>query len=107
MICKIDFPPDINRPRVLHVTTVPQSLQFLLGHVAHAKERGIDVHALSSPGEWLDRFVQQTGVEVHPVTMSRRITPRADLGALWNIIRVMKRLRPDIVHGHTPKGGLL
>src|SRR5262249_8518494 len=38
-------------PRVLHVTTVPLTLPFLAGHVAHAKREGFEVHALSSPGE--------------------------------------------------------
>ena len=39
------------KPRLLHVTTVPMTLCFVAGHVAHAKRRAFDVHALSSPGE--------------------------------------------------------
>jgi glycosyltransferase involved in cell wall biosynthesis len=93
--------------RLMHVTTVPQTLQFLVGHVAYAKERGVEVHALSSSGDWLDRFAHETEVEVHAVEMARRITPLRDLAALGRIIRVMRRVRPTIVHGHTPKGGLL
>ena len=94
-------------PKVLHVTTVPLTLHFLAGHVVHAKSRGFEVHALSSPGERLDAFGRDMQIEVHPAAMSRRMTPLADLAALWRIVRVIRHVRPTIVDGHTPKGGLL
>ena len=97
----------VERPRLLHVTTVPQTLRFLGGHVEHAKSQGWEVHALSSPGPLLDAFGQQTQIEVHAVPMSRRITPLRDLAALARIVAVMQRVRPTIVDGHTPKGALL
>jgi glycosyltransferase involved in cell wall biosynthesis len=92
---------------VLHVTTVPVTLRFLAGHVAYAKSKGVKVHALSSPGEPLDEFARDMRIDVHPTMMPRRITPLGDLAALWLIARVMRRVRPTIVDGHTPKGGLL
>jgi glycosyltransferase involved in cell wall biosynthesis len=93
--------------RVLHVTTVPMTLRFLAGHVAHAKSKGFEVHALSSPGEALDECARGMQIEVHAAVMSRRITPLADLAALWRIVRVIRHVRPTIVDAHTPKGGLL
>src|SRR5207249_3332864 len=80
---------------------------FLKGHVAYAQEHGVDVHVLSSPGEKLDNFARKQGARTHAVPMSRRITPFKDLLALWRIIRVLRRVRPHVVDGHTPKGGLL
>jgi hypothetical protein len=32
--------------RLLHVTTVPTTLSFLAGHVAHAKSKGFEVDVL-------------------------------------------------------------
>jgi glycosyltransferase involved in cell wall biosynthesis len=95
------------KPRLLHVTTVPMTLAFVAGHVAHARSRGFEVHVLSSPGEALDRFARDLLVEAHAVPMPRRITPLADLVALGRMVRVMRRVRPTIVDAHTPKGGLL
>jgi len=95
------------KPRLLHVTTVPMTLCFVAGHVAHGKSRGFDVHVLSSPGEALDEFARDLQVEAHAVPMARRIAPLSDLAALWGIVRVMRRVRPTIVDAHTPKGGLL
>jgi len=93
--------------RVLHVTTVPGTLRFLAGHVAHAKSKGFEVHALSSPGRALDEFARDMQIDVHPTLMPRHIAPLADLGAVWRIVRVIRHVRPTIVDGHTPKGGLL
>jgi glycosyltransferase involved in cell wall biosynthesis len=39
--------------------------------------------------------------------MARRIAPWHDLASLWHLVRLLRRLRPRIVHSHTPKGGLL
>src|SRR5262245_33863731 len=95
------------RPKLVHITTVPQTLAFLRGQVASMKARGFDVAAVSSPGPELEAFGRSEGIEVHPVTMPRRITPFGDLLALFRLVRLFRRIRPDLVHGHTPKGGLL
>jgi lipopolysaccharide/colanic/teichoic acid biosynthesis glycosyltransferase/glycosyltransferase involved in cell wall biosynthesis len=99
--------PDHRTPVLLHVTTVPQSLGFLRQQVRYMRSKGLDVHVLSSPGESLERFAAEQQVVAHAVSMSRRITPWRDLVALWRLVRVLRRVRPHIVHGHTPKGGLL
>jgi len=39
--------------------------------------------------------------------LSRAIMPWSDAAALWNIYRVLRRERPDIVHTHTAKAGTL
>ena len=83
------------------------SLVFLRGQVGYMKGRGFDVHALSSPGPELKAFGEKEGVEVSAVEMPRRITPLLDLRAVAAIVREMRRIRPVIVHAHTPKGGLL
>jgi len=39
--------------------------------------------------------------------MSRTITPTDDLYALYRLCALFRTLKPDIVHSHTPKAGLL
>jgi glycosyltransferase involved in cell wall biosynthesis len=87
--------------------TIPMSLSFLRGQVDVMRERGFDVHAIASPGEELDAFGEQYRVRVHAVEMKRRISPLHDLSAVVKLIRVLRKVRPHIVHAHTPKGGLL
>lgn len=71
------------------------------------KMRGIKVHGFSSPGDYLHTFAASEGIDVDAVEMPRRITPLQDLVALFGIWQAFRRLRPQIVHAHTPKGGLL
>lgn len=103
-----DTTRSIARPvRLVHVTTVALALGFLRGQVRYMKARGLDVRAVSSPGEGLAEFEASEGVAVHPISMLRRITPARDLVALGRLVRHFSTVRPHIVHAHTPKGGLL
>jgi glycosyltransferase involved in cell wall biosynthesis len=47
------------------------------------------------------------GIGVHVVPMRRRIAPLADLLALARLVRLLRRLRPDVVHTHSSKAGFL
>ncbi len=93
--------------KLVHVTTVPDSFIFLTGQVGYMKERGFDIHGLSSSGESLLRFAERENVSVHAVEMPRRISPFRDVVSLVKMLNLLRRIRPHIVHAHTPKGGLL
>jgi len=93
--------------KLLHVTTVPQSLRLLTGQAGYMRSRGIDTSAVSSPGDALQAHSASEAVPVCAVAMSRRITPLADLTALVRLWRHLRKIRPEIVHSHTPKAGLL
>ncbi|ORJ55878.1 glycosyltransferase family 4 protein [Geothermobacter hydrogeniphilus] len=94
--------------KLLHVATVAQSLYYFLdGQARYMQEQGANVHCVSSPGELLELFSEREDVPVHGIEMARAISPFKDLVSLWRLCRLIKELRPDIVHAHTPKGGLL
>src|SRR5258706_3347905 len=97
--------------RVVQITTVPESLVgFLRGVLGYLRARDVEVTAISSPGDHLETFRRSNahhGVDVIAIEMNRKITPVADLGALARLIGALVRIRPTIVHAHTPKGGLL
>jgi glycosyltransferase involved in cell wall biosynthesis len=83
------------------------TLGFLIGQATYMQRRGFEVIAVSSPGEDLDRFSRSERVETYGVEMARRITPWQDVLAVYRIYQHFRHLKPRIVHGHTPKGGLL
>ena len=62
---------------------------------------------MCSPGPELDRFCSRESVQAHALTVGRQITPLRDLRTLWQMWKVFRRVRPQIVHAHTPKAGLL
>jgi glycosyltransferase involved in cell wall biosynthesis len=92
---------------LVHVATVPDSLVFLAGQPPFMRARGIETAVITSPGAALDEFGRREGVRTFGVPMARAITPAADATALHALVRILRSLRPDIVHAHTPKGGLL
>lgn len=100
-------PAPVDHGPIVHVTTVPVTLHFLTGQASFIGRHGFAVHAISSPGAHLASFAHKERVRVHSVAMTRRITPLRDLRALWDMVRELRRIRPRIVHAHTPKGGLL
>jgi glycosyltransferase involved in cell wall biosynthesis len=95
------------RVRVAHVTTVPLTLHFLRGQVGFMRDAGFAIHAISSPGPELSAFGTEQRVPVHAVAMTRQLTPLRDLRAVLEVWRALRRIRPDVVHAHTPKGGLV
>jgi glycosyltransferase involved in cell wall biosynthesis len=92
---------------VLHVLTVPDSLVFLEGQVAFMRERGWTMTVVTSPGTALDAFGQRHGVDVHAISMPRKVSPAKDAKSLAQLSAFIRKTKPDLVHAHTPKGGLL
>lgn len=93
--------------RLLYVTTIPLTFIFLNGHIAYMKKQHFHVSALSTPGPGLSKVGEAHEIPVYGVRMERRFSPAHDLVALIQIILVLLRVQPHIVHSHTPKGGLL
>ncbi len=53
-------------------------------------------------------YAEQRGV--HPVIipeLGRELHPIRDLVTLWKVYRLLRRLKPDVVHTHTAKAGFL
>src|SRR6186997_2544635 len=92
---------------IVYVVTVPQSLTLLRGQLKHMRRRGMSAYVITSPGPEVAPFEAREGVPVHAVDMQRRVTPLLDLLAIWEIWRLLRRLRPAVVNASTPKGGLL
>jgi glycosyltransferase involved in cell wall biosynthesis len=50
---------------------------------------------------------QSRGIVVHPVRMVRRPDPLADAAAVHRLAAILRDVRPDRVHAHSTKAGLL
>lgn len=97
----------IPKPIIIQVFTVPQSLPFIEGQPAFLAQQGYEVHVVSAGGKTAADFAAQQRVRHHIVPFTRHITPVRDLHCLLKTYRLFRRLRPDIVHGNTPKAGLI
>ncbi|GAA0880191.1 glycosyltransferase [Algoriphagus jejuensis] len=95
-------------PKLIRITTVPISLKLLLaGQMKYAKEQGWEVIMVSADGREVDQVIKSEGVRHEIVPFTRKITPIADLKCIWLLFKLFKSEKPDIVHTHTPKAGLL
>ncbi len=95
-------------PKLIRITTVPLSLKLLLtGQMKFMKDRGWDVLMVSADGREVQQVVKSEGCRHEVIPFTRKITPIQDIISLWKLYRLIKREKPDIVHTHTPKAGLL
>jgi lipopolysaccharide/colanic/teichoic acid biosynthesis glycosyltransferase len=98
----------LSGPRVVLLTTSAAALWvFFRDQAKFLVGRGFDVCAVSAPGPELERFEQYSGCKVLSLNMERSITPHRDALSVIRLICLLRRLRPDILHTHTPKAGIL
>ena len=93
--------------KIIRASTIPQSLNTFCKGVLKELSQDYEVVALASPGPALDEVAQREGVRVIAVPMERHISLVKDLKSLWQMWRVMRLERPDMVHSITPKAGLI
>jgi glycosyltransferase involved in cell wall biosynthesis len=98
---------DGRSPRLLCAVTASVSAGFYRGRLAYLKQRGYDVHLVSSPGSELEELGGSEGATAHALPMKRQVAPLADMVSLARAWRLLWRLKPDIVDAGTPKAGLL
>lgn len=97
-----------NKKKIIRSVTVPQSIGFFEEIMMRLKEDGYEVVVVTSPGKELDAFKQRHPQETTiEVSMERRISLTKDLKSLWQMIKVMRKEKPYMVHSMTPKAGLL
>lgn len=71
------------------------------------EENGFEVIALSANQKELQEVREREGIKTFAIPLSRVVNFKNDLKALYYLIRVISRLKPEIVHTHTPKAGVI
>ncbi|MBS1102561.1 glycosyltransferase family 4 protein [Gluconobacter sp. Dm-62] len=93
--------------KILEITNVDFALrQFLLPLMRELREAGHDVHGACAEGAHL-KAVRDEGFTVHAVPMARSLSPVAQYRAFMALVRLIRREKPDLVHGHMPISGVL
>ena len=94
--------------KLIRITTVPISFKVLLkGQLRFMASNGFDVKGVSSEGEELREVRENEGIVMEAINMSRKITPFQDLKSLWEMWNFLRKEKPQIVHTHTPKAGII
>ena len=102
------MPQTVNNKKLIRITTVPMALRYLLpGQMRFMADNGFDVLMISADGKELAAVIENEKCRHIIVPMTRKITPFQDLSCLIRLIKIFRKEKPDIVHTHTPKAGLL
>ncbi len=70
-------------------------------------DNGIEVHVVTSPDPSSTEIAKAEGFQHHPIYISRSITIVRDIKTISRLTGLLTEIRPDIVHTHTSKGGLV
>lgn len=94
-------------PRVLHVSkpTSEGVAEVLLGYVRDQVARGWGVTVACPADGWLGQAARHAGADVVRWEARRSPGPRT-LTETLRLARVVRRVRPDVVHLHSAKAGL-
>lgn len=95
------------QPKLIRITTVPQSLVKLLEGQLQFMNEYYEVIAISGDDERMQKIVRSEGVRAYTVELTRKITPFKDLIAVYRLYRILKKEKPLFVHTHTPKAGIV
>lgn len=94
--------------KLVRITTVPVSMMVLLkGQLKFMKQNGFDVTMISNEGPEVEQLKAQENCPHIAITLTRKITPFTDLISLIKLTLLLRKIKPDIVHTHTPKAGLI
>jgi glycosyltransferase involved in cell wall biosynthesis len=96
------------KPKLIRITTIPLGLKNLLtGQMRFMQDNGFDVIMVSADGPLKNALVEQEKCQHVVVPMSRKITLWQDLKCLYLLTKLFLKEKPNIVHTHSPKAGLL
>jgi len=100
--------------KVTHIVTMLEvggAQKNTLYTVSHLKSDRYERQLLSGPGGLLDEEAHELsrqGIDVGSISyLARYVHPWVDLWATFQIWRELKRFKPDIVHTHSSKAGIL
>lgn len=94
--------------KLLRITTVPISLKHLLkGQMSFMTRNGFKVIMVSSDGPEIPEIMKSEKCDHVIIPLTRKITPFKDLFAIFKLVILISRIKPDIVHTHTPKAGMV
>ncbi|MCL4639218.1 MULTISPECIES: glycosyltransferase family 4 protein [Olivibacter] len=94
--------------KILHVVSVSFSLTYFIGdQFDHFRDKGWDMHVVCSQSAHFNDYAAEKKFTPHPIAINRKISPLADIKAIFKLRKLIRDERIEVVFGHTPKGGLI
>ncbi len=92
--------------KVVHMTTAGTAAsRLILNQCLFLRQQGYRVSFVFSPGEEVAELTA-LGFPVYAVPIARKISPLKDLVSICRLTKLLRTLKPVIVHTHTSKAGI-
>ena len=93
---------------IVHVVNSYFAATYFIGEqFRYFHDRGYKMHLICTNSPFLEEYALKMGFILKEVNLTRRITPVQDIIAFFKILIYVRRVKPEIIVGHTVKGGLL
>ena len=95
--------------KLLRLFTSAGSIGLIKGQYHYLREHGIDVVVATGPSSLSDKHLALLEGSPHRLVphLVRPISIWNDVRALFELIKLIRKEKPDVVHANTPKASLL
>ncbi len=98
---------DTRRPKVMYFVTHETAAKLFEGQFDFLSDGGFDIHVGSNLNHRRQGSRFDSRAETHHLDFKREPQPYWDLRCLIQAVRLVRKVRPDVVNSSTPKAGLI
>ena len=95
------------RKKLIVGITAPGSVGLLRGQMRYFNDQGYETYLMSPRNERSEEYCKNEGCTLLEIKIDREISFFNDFITLFQIIKILRKVHPDIVNFGTPKMGLL
>ena len=96
------------KKKILRVTTVASTMNVILkGQLAYLSKSYEVIGATAIFDNYFEEIKEREGIKLYPILFERKINPIKDLISIFQLCKIIKNEKPDIIHSQTPKAGLV
>ncbi|WP_405632929.1 glycosyltransferase family 4 protein [Pseudoalteromonas sp. Ld20] len=93
--------------KLVIITTIPLTIETMLLEQVKYLSNHYKVILVTSSGLNSALFDSDLNIDIHTVEMARGIDLFRDFASLFSMIRLLKKIKPNLIHSFTPKAGLI
>jgi glycosyltransferase involved in cell wall biosynthesis len=93
--------------KVAHICTSSLSHKILVDKLSLLKNRGYDIHLISSKEGYNEELMSKYDLPLRFVHMNREINFKDDIISIINMVKLFRQEKYQIVHTHTAKAGII
>ncbi|WP_462211474.1 glycosyltransferase family 4 protein [Staphylococcus hominis] len=93
--------------KIVQVSAIDMTMNNFLNPLnKETQNRGHEVHCVCSEGPY-KKEIKKNGYYYHNISIDRNISPIRNIKSIYSMFKLFKKIKPDIVHVHTPVAAVL